>query len=278
MTAVEPTVDLLNRPGLRFRASIAAAWRDRGVAIALAERSIKARYKRSLIGFAWVLLTPIAYMLVFTVLFDRVVKVDTHGVPYGLFSYSGLVPWSLFSAAVSSGSQSIVNNLSLVNRLAVSRQVYPLSTVLVAVFDAAVTLVVFPVLFLIAGRAPSSTVWWVVVIAPMHLLFTVAAVLIVAAVLPYLRDLRQVIPLLMQLLMLVTPVAYGLWAIPSQWHLPISIANPMAPIIDSYRRCLLMHQAPDWHLLGPAAVTVVVAFAMGVVLFERLQRGFADVA
>jgi ABC-type polysaccharide/polyol phosphate export permease len=273
-----PLPDRLPRHRTDLRGALVLLVRDWGVAMALTNRTIRSRYKRSLLGLAWVLLNPLAYTLVFGILFSRVARVDTGGIPYPVFVYTALVPWGFFSSSVASGSQAIISNISLVNKLSVSRLVYPVSTTATAGVDALLTATVLPVLFIARGVTPSSTAGWVVAVLPVHLAYTFGVTLLLAAVTPYLRDLRQVIPLLLQLAMLATPVAYPLDMIDERWHRLLSVVNPMVPVIDGYRTSLLYGEGPQVDLMILAGASSIVSLVIGMIAFERLQRGFADVA
>jgi len=216
------------RPG-NVRTFAVEAWRSRGFVAALVERSLRARYKKSLLGPTWAICVPVSYVVVFSVFFHGIAKIATKGVPYPLFAYTALVPWSFFASGLVAGATSVVDNLTLVNKIAAPREVYPISALVTAAVDTTVAACVLPVLFAFAGRWPSPTVYWVPVLAAVEVTFTLGAVLVVAAVLPYLRDLRQVVPFATQLLVLATPVGYGLDSVPHRWRLALSLLNPLAP-------------------------------------------------
>lgn len=273
-----PPEGLRYRRRLGVRRATRRVWDARGMVGALAQRSLRSRYKRSLLGWGWVLLAPLGYLLVFTVLFNRVAKVDTGGVPYPLFVYSALVPWQFFSSAVSSGSQSILGNLALVNKLRAPADIYPLATTSVAAVDTGVAALVLPVLFVVDGRWPTSTVLLLPIVIVVHLVVTAGPVLLLAGLVPYVRDLRPLVPFALQLGILITPIAYSLDSVAPQWQLPMSVLNPMAPVVDSYRRCLVMGEAPQWGLLGAGALSGLALLVIAVAAFRRLEVGLADVA
>lgn len=271
-------------PALRFRqppALLAApgeVWRARQLIRALAERELRALYKQAVLGVAWAVLTPVALMIVFTIFFQRLSPVDTSGVPYPLFVYIGLVAWSFFSASVSNGGLSLVSQMNLVNKIKCPREVFPLSYVAIAAFNTLIASAVLLVLFAINRFMPKPTSVLAVLPFIVQLAFTVGLTLVVASVTVYLRDLRHALPILLQIGLLATPVAYGLDQIPEALRPWYCLVNPMGPVIDSYRQTVLYGNAPNWTYLGLGALSSAVVLVGGLRLFRRLEQGFADVA
>jgi ABC-type polysaccharide/polyol phosphate export permease len=273
-----PPRHLRFRRNLSVRAAFADLWRSRPLIAALAERQLRARYKQAVFGVAWTLITPLLLMIVFTLFFNHVAKIGTEGVPYPLFAYLGLIPWTFFSVSVSQGSQSLVLNIALLNKLPCPREVFPISSIFVAGVDAAVSLVILVALFVITGTVPQATSVWVPLLLIVQFIFTLAVVLITSSVFVYFRDLAQIIPILLQLGLLATPVAYGIRSIPSDLQGIYSFVNPLGPIIDGYRRVILYGLAPDWSLVAIAAATSIGLLMVGYLLFKRLEVGFTDYA
>jgi ABC-2 type transport system permease protein/lipopolysaccharide transport system permease protein len=280
----ERTIPLEPPEALRFRrrlhpvASVRELWRARELLTTLAERDLRVRYKQAYLGAAWALVTPVLMMIVFTLIFRRVAHVDTNGVPYPLFSYLGLLPWGFFSSSVSNGGSSLLSNNSLLNKVYCPREVFPLYNIVVASVDMLVASTVLLILFPVTGYAPRLTSVWLPPLFLVQLAFTMGVTLLVSSSLVYLRDLRQVVPLLLQLGLFATPVAYGMSFIPAKFRVLYSTLNPLAPVIDGYRRAVLYGQAPDWHLVIPAALSATVVLAVGYAVFKRLETHFADVA
>lgn len=257
---------------------MAEVWRSRELVRTLAEREIRARYKQALLGFSWAVITPLVLMVVFTLFVRRVADIDTGGVPYPLFTYLGLLPWTFFSSSLSSGGQSLVTNSTLLNKIYCPREVFPLASIIVAGIDTTISTAILGVLFAILTFAPKITSLWVPVLLVVQVAFTLGIALIVSGVLVYLRDLRQALPLILQFGLFATPVAWGIDVVPSSWRLAYSIVNPLAPVIDGYRRTVLLGQSPQWELLGPAAISSLLILVVGYVVFKRLETGFADAA
>jgi ABC-type polysaccharide/polyol phosphate export permease len=251
-------------------------WQFRAFGITLAERDLRSRYKQAILGFAWAVLTPLLLMLAFTLLFTKFAKVDSHGVAYPVYAYVALIPWTFFSSTVTGGASSMVGNLPLLQRIFCPRELFPLSTMLSAAVDALLSVFVLGILFAITGTVPQPETFYLVILIPLLVAFTLAVTLACAGLLVYFRDLRYALPLLLQFGLLATPVAYGFESV--SFALLYSALNPLAPIIDGFRRVILFGQPPDWAPLGIAA-TVTFAYLYGAYrLFKRLETGFADIA
>jgi ABC-type polysaccharide/polyol phosphate export permease len=268
---------------LRFkrRASVVRSlgdlWRNREIVRSLTERQLRSRYKQATLGFAWALAGPLSLLVVF-VLLNRVADIDTNGAPYVLFSFIGLLAWTFFSTSVNSGATSLLSNTSLLNKMACPRELFPVSSLLVAGIDTVVASSVLVILFAVEGTLPEPTIYWVPLLMLVQILFTLGVTLVFAISVVYLRDVRHALPLIMQVGLLATPVAYSLDVIPPEWRPLYSLANPLGPVIDGYRRALLENRAPEWDLLGLAAITTVLVLSLGFWLFKRLEGGVIDVS
>lgn len=273
-----PPRELLYRRHLRLRAVLRELVGAKELVAALAERDYRARYKQTKVGVAWAVLTPVLLLGAFSILANTAADFDTQGVPYPLFASVALVPWTFFSNAVATGAVSITQNLSLINKVYCPREVFPLSSIGTAAVDGGISLVLLCLLFAGYGRGPTAEVVWVPVLGLVQLAFTVGLTLVLSALVVYLRDLRQILPLALQFALFATPVAYSFQQISPAWQPVASAVNPLAPIIEGYRQTVLLGSAPDWDLVGIAAAASAVWLAGGYLLFKRLETGFADVA
>lgn len=244
----------------------------------LAERDLRVRYKQAVLGMAWAVLSPVLLMLIFTLLFSRAIKVATGGAPYSLFAYLGLLPWTFFSTSVSTGGQSMISNIPLLNKVYCPREIFPLGAVVVGAVDMGVASLVLVVLFAVTGYAPRATSYWLPLLFVVQLAFTVGVSLVVSIVIIYLRDLRHALPILLQIGLFATPVAYGLQIVPASMRGLYSALDPLGPVIDGYRRTVLFGKAPDFPLLGIAAASSLVLLVGGYLLFKKLETRVADVA
>ena len=274
----EPPASLIFRPRVRVLRSIVELWAARALVRALVEREFRARYKQAALGIAWAFITPVAYVVVFTVFFQRAVKVDTGGVPYAIYSYVGLLPWTFFSTSTNQGSSSLLANTSLLNKVYCPREVFPLAAVSGAALDSLIATIPLAGMFLLYGFAPAAEAVLLPVLLSVLVCYSVGVALVLSSVTVYLRDVRHLIPIVLQLGLFATPVAYSLDVIPANFRLLYSFANPVAPVIDGIRRTMLLGLMPRWDLLFAGAVSSLLLVLFGYRLFKRLERGLADVA
>src|SRR5581483_639238 len=209
----EPPREIMFRRRIKLAASLRELVEYRVLTLTLAERDLRARYKQAFLGWAWAILTPLMLMFVFTFVFTKFAKVDSGGVPYALFAYVGLVPWTFFSNAVNGGGMSLVSNMPLLNKMYCPRETFPLAAMAVAAVDALLSVGVLVIIFAVEGYKPHIQLLYAPLLLLVELVFTIAVALAVSAILVYLRDLRHALPLLLQVALYATPVAYGLNAI-----------------------------------------------------------------
>ncbi len=239
-------------------------------------REIQIRYKQSILGGAWAILQPLSLMIIFTAVFGYFVRVPTDGIPYPLFSYSALLPWTLFSTSISFAAPSLINNINLVTKIYFPREIFPAASTGAALFDYVVASSLFLVLMLIYKVPFGSTLVFLPIILVIQILLMLGISFIASAVIVRFRDIRFVVPLGLQLWMYSTPVVYPLSLVPERFHLWYML-NPMASLIDGYRRVTLFGQAPQWNYLGVAAIISAIIFILGYRFFKREEEWFADV-
>jgi lipopolysaccharide transport system permease protein len=238
-------------------------------------REVQVRYKQSLLGIGWAVLQPLALTAIFTVVFSLLVRVDTGDIPYPIFSYTALVPWTFFSTSLSFGIASLVNNMNLVTKIYFPREILPLASVGAAFVDFLVSAAILAGMMLIYGITPSWTSLWVVPLLVLQVALMVAVVLLGSAVLVFFRDVRFVVPLLTQVWMYATPIIYPVDLVPERFQ-TLYFLNPMAGIIDGYRRVLLSGETPRLDSLGLGAVVSLLLLTVGYVSFKRAEPVFAD--
>lgn len=253
-------------------------WGARELVRALAERDLRARYKQAVLGFAWAVLTPLALCTIFTLVFHRAVKIDTGTAPYALFAYVGLIVWQFFSNTMNQGALSLANNLSLLNKVYCPREVFPLATMLVAGVDMVIGIGVLGVLFLGFWTAPAATAAWALPLLLIQFAFTYGVALVLSIAVVYLRDVRHLLPIITQMGVFATPVAYPLSQIPKRLQEVYVAFNPLGAVIEGYRGALLYGDAPDARLTLIAAVSSLVFLVGGYLFFKKLETGIADVA
>lgn len=238
-------------------------------------RDIRSRYKQSVLGVAWALLQPLAMMLVYTLVFSRIVRVDTGGIPYPIFSYIALLPWTFFAQGLIASSESLVSNFNLITKIHFPREVFPISATMGKTVDLGLGLVVLVPLFLYYH----VHLTWMALLALPILAVQVCLLLGIAMLLSswnlFYRDIRHVVPLLTQVWMYMTPIIYPLDLVPKK-YLAFYMLNPMASIMDSFRRVMLEGKPPAWDYLGVAAAVSVVLLVVGYRTFKRLEPVFAE--
>ncbi len=239
-------------------------------------REIKVRYKQSLLGAAWAILQPLSMTVIFTVVFTLFVKIPTNGIPYPIFSYCALLPWTFFSNALSFATPSLVNNMNLVTKIYFPREIFPFASIMASFFDFLVASVIFLAMMIYYGVSPRPIFLLLPLVFFVQLALTGGIALFASAINVFYRDIRFLIPLGLQLWMYASPVIYPVSAVPEKL-LPLYMLNPMAPIIDSYRRIILQGRMPDWHYLGLAALISVLLLLAGYAWFKRVEMEFADV-
>jgi ABC-2 type transport system permease protein/lipopolysaccharide transport system permease protein len=264
-----------------LRSSVREVWAFRELLITLVERDLRVRYKQAALGLAWAVLSPVVEMIAFTVLFTKVTHINIGtSVPYPLWSYLGLIPWTFFASAVGGGSGSLVGNNALLNKLYCPREVFPLAVMGDATFDALIASMILLVLFPIYGYAPHiETLWLPVVVLPL-LMASIGIALVTSAVVVYVRDFSQIVPMALQIGLFATPVAYPLEKLIHNHTLQLlySAINPIAPVLDSLRRTVLEGQQPYWPALGLGTASSFLMMFAGYMIFKRLETGIADVA
>ncbi|NIV33741.1 MAG: ABC transporter permease [Anaerolineae bacterium] len=238
-------------------------------------RELQVRYKQSLLGIAWAVLQPLALTIIFTIVFSQLVRVDTGDIPYPVFSYTALVPWTFFATSLSFGISSLVNNMNLVTKIYFPREILPLASVGAAFADFLVSAVILVALMLVYGLVPGWISLWMAPLLALQVALTIAIVLLGSAVLVFFRDVRFVVPLLIQVWFYATPIIYPVTLVPEKFR-ALYFLNPMASIIDGYRRVLLTGEAPRLEALALGAAVTLALLAIGCTVFKRAEPVFAD--
>ena len=250
-------------------------WRYRELLYFLAWRDVKVRYKQTALGAAWAVLQPLATMALFAVVFRRFAHVPSDGIPYPLFAFAALLPWQFFASAANHAGMSLVDNRNLVTKVYFPRILLPAAATLPGLLDLAVGLGVLAVLMAVYGQAPSARV----VFLPLFLLLALAAAAAVglwwAAWNVRYRDVKYTMPLLTQLWLLATPVAYPVSVVPERWRVFYEL-NPMAGVVEGFRWTLVGGPSPGRSVALSAAVVAIV-LAAGLAYFARTERNAADV-
>jgi lipopolysaccharide transport system permease protein len=250
-------------------------WEYRDLLYFLTWREISIRYKQTLLGFAWAIIQPLMTMLVFTVFLGKFARMPSDGIPYPVFSYLGLLPWTYFANALARSSTSLVSNANLLSKVYFPRILVPLSGTLSALVDFAIAFVVLAGLMLWYGITPAASS---LALIPLVLLTALAASgvgLWLAALNVQYRDVQHAVPFLIQIWMYATPVVYPSSIVPEKWRIVFAL-NPMTGIIEAYRTTVL-GRPTDWAALGVSTAVAAVLLVFGLWQFGRMERVFADV-
>ena len=251
-------------------------WHFRELFWAFTVREIKVRYKQTVLGAGWAILQPLALTLIFTVIFGFLLNFGSGEIPYPIFAYSALLPWTFFSNAVTFGSLSVVNNSSLVTKIYFPRELLPLATITAALFDFLIASLIFLIMFFFYRIQITPNLFYLVLIVPCIFLLTTGISLIFSTLNVLFRDIKFIIPLLLQVWFYLTPIIYSLNSIPDKYT-RFYILNPMAPLIDSFRDVTVLGSKPDLLPLGSAAIFSLLIFMAGILFFRTRERIFADV-
>jgi lipopolysaccharide transport system permease protein len=251
-------------------------WIHRELLKSWTARNIKIRYKQSLLGSAWAILQPLALMIVFSIVFNRFVRVPTEGVPYPIFSYTALLPWTFLATSITFGASSLTQNLNLVTKIYLPREILPISEVGASFVDFVVASVVFVGLAAYYDVRITEKILVVPALVIIQICLIVGVVLALAAMNVFYRDIRFVVPLAVTLWMYATPIIYPVELVPENLR-RLYFLNPMAGLIESYRSVLLLSEWPNWGNLAVAAVISLVVLVLGYRFFKRVEWQFADV-
>jgi lipopolysaccharide transport system permease protein len=238
-------------------------------------RDIKIRYRQTLLGGLWAVLQPLIAMLILTFIFHRLAGVSSDGPPYPLFAFAGLAPWTFFSTAISQSSNSLVSNQALVSKVYFPRVFIPLGAIGALLLDLSLSLGLLGLLMFYYRWPITGKLLWLPVFILAAVLATSGAGLILSAFNVSFRDVKYAVPFLIQMGIFVTPVIYPIRYIPGNWRILMGL-NPMTGVVLGFRYSLLGSDSP-WPIMGLSLTVSLVLFVVGLLIFRRMERRFADV-
>jgi lipopolysaccharide transport system permease protein len=251
-------------------------WSYRHLLFSLANRQFQIRYRQSLIGFVWAIVPPLATVFTATLVFDRVARVDTGDIPYPLFAFSALAPWTFFANGLIFGVPSIVISQQMVSRIPFPRAALPVSAVGTLLVDLAISSGTFVVFAYVTGAGLPITAIWYPALVTIEIVLVVGLVLLASALDVFIRDIRLAVPFLVQLWLFLTPVMYPLSSVPADLR-PLYLLNPMTGLVVSFRNVLVEGKPPAGDLLITSVIGALVALVVGSWYFLSTERRFADV-
>ena len=257
--------------------SLRELWAYRGTILAFAERDCRLKYKQAVLGVAWAVLQPLAFMAIFTIMLGKLAKIPGGGVFYAAFSLSALIAWSYLQNAISFGANALLADGALMRKVYFPREVPVLGAILSVGLDLAIGLVLFVAVGPFLGARPSPA-WLLAPLLGLLLAALAAGVaLTLAAFNVYYRDFRYALPFALQLWLFASPVAYPLEVVPEGWRGLYVAVNPAAGVLDGFRRVLALGELPDPSLLAVSLAGTLVVLLSSYRIFKRRERHFADV-
>lgn len=270
--------DIIIEPGKGFKQYWRDLWCYRELFYFMAWRDILVRYKQTVIGVAWSVLRPLATMLVLTVVFGRIAKMPSDGVPYPIMVFTAMLPWQLFANAMSESSNSLVTNAQMLTKVYFPRLVIPTSSVIISLVDFLISFVLLALIMLWYGFFPGLRMLALPVLLFLALMAALGAGFWFSALNIQYRDFRYIVPFLVQFGLYISPVGFSSAVVPEKWRLLYSL-NPMVGVIDGFRWALLGGELSPYLPGIICSITLVLLlFSSGLWYFRRMEKVFADVA
>lgn len=267
---------IIEPPGGIFNLNLRELWSYHELLFFLVWRDIKVRYRQTVLGVLWAILQPLFTMIIFSVIFGNFAKLPSEGVPYPIFTYTALLPWHLFSNALSSSSGSVVGESRLVSKIYFPRLIIPLSSVGTGIVDFMLSFLILIGMMIFYGVSFS----WKLAAMPIFILLALLSALAVGLWLSALnvkyRDVRYTVPFLVSAWMYATPVAYSATLVPEKWRTLYGL-NPMVGVVEGFRWMLLDKPFPDMRMFIVSIAAILVLFISGLAYFKRMENYFADV-
>lgn len=255
---------------------IKSIYSNREILYQLTLSQIKARYKQSVFGIMWAILRPFFMMVVFTVIFSKMVNLPSDGIPYPLFSYCALLPWQFFSSSLSSATLSLVSNSTLIQQIYFPREIFPISSVLASFVDFLVASGIFVILLIFYEIHITFVAVYAVLIFMVQVLLIVGVSFFGSALNVFYRDIGHGLAFITQIWMYATPIIYPLSMVPERL-LPFYLLNPMAGIIDGYRKVIIQGTSPDWQHIGISFLVTLALLFFSFKYFKKVEVRFADI-
>jgi len=252
-------------------------WRYRELLYFLIWRDVKVRYKQTVIGATWAIIQPFMTMVVFSIFFGNLAKIPSDGIPYPIFSYTALVPWAFFANGLTTSSNSLVGNSNLIKKIYFPRLVMPLSGVLAGLVDFILAFIVLIVMMLAFGIVPTINIIWLPVFLLLAFVTALGVGLWLSAMNVQFRDVRYVVPFLVQLWLFATPIAYPSSLITNPVLRLAYGLNPMTGVVEGFRWALLGVQTTPDPILLVSSLAAIVVLISGAFYFRRMEKHFADV-
>jgi lipopolysaccharide transport system permease protein len=251
-------------------------WQYRELLYFLIWRDIKVRYKQTVIGAAWAIIQPVLTMVVFSIFFGRLAKIPSDGIPYPIFSYAALIPWTFFANGLSQSANSLVNNTNLIKKVYFPRLVIPLSSVLSGIVDFGLAFTVLIGMMLYFNIYPTLNIVWLPLLVLLAMITSLGVGFWLSAMNVQFRDVRYAVPFLTQFWLFATPIAFPSSLLSEPWRTLFSI-NPMVGVVEGFRWALLGTNTAPGSIILVSSLAAVLTFISGAFYFRRMEKSFADV-
>lgn len=238
-------------------------------------RDIKVLYAQTILGLLWALLQPMIQILMFTIVFGKIAKVSTDGIPYVLFSAVAIIPWTYMSQSMTQSSQSLVSGQNMLGKVYFPRLIFPLSPILGKLVDFGISMIIIFVVFVYYRVLPTWNLLLFPVLVALMMSISSGVGLWLSAMAIRFRDVKYAMPFVIRMLMYTAPIVYSASAIPEKYRIIYSL-NPIVAVIEGFRACLLGTPVP-WSYIWPGIITTAILFISGAFYFKRMERVFVDV-
>jgi lipopolysaccharide transport system permease protein len=251
-------------------------WEYRELLYFLIWRDLKVRYKQTALGAAWAIIQPFFTMVVFSLFFGKLAKVPSDGVPYPIFSFTALVPWTFFANGLTQSSNSLVGSANLITKVYFPRLTIPIASVLSGIVDFVLAFVVLLGMMLYYGIVPTVNVLWLPLFLLLALIASLGVGLWLSALNVEYRDVRYVVPFITQFWLFVTPIAYPSSLLPEPWRTLYGL-NPMVGVVEGFRWALLGTKTAPGPIIAVSSTAALVILVTGAFYFRRMEKTFADI-
>lgn len=278
-TARARTTKVIRPPSfspIRLLGAVRELFGYRDLIFTLCIHRLKVRYSQSALGWTWAILQPLSLMLIYTVIFSNVAKISSGGVPYALFVYAALLPWTYFSTILSTAAGSLVKHNNLITKVYFPREILPITYLVVGLFDFCVASVLLAGMMIYFKTPPSPAILWAVPALLILTAFGAAVALVFSALEVRFRDVGLAMPLMVQLWMFATPVVYPLSAVPNRFR-DLYVLNPLVGAIENFRRALLGSEPIDFASLRTSAIIAALVLPLAYLFFKHREATMADI-
>jgi lipopolysaccharide transport system permease protein len=251
-------------------------WEYRELLYFFAWRDIKVRYRQTVLGALWAILQPVITMVIFSMVFGRLAQIPSDGLPYPVFSYAALVPWTFFANTITQASNSLIVNANMVKKIYFPRLALPIATVLAGIVDFVLAFIVLLAIMLYYGLVPTSNILWLPFFLLLAMVTSLGVSLWLSAMNVQFRDVRYTVPVITQIWLFVTPIAYPSSLLEEPWRTLYGL-NPMAGVVEGFRWTLLGTDTAPSPMILVSSLVALILFVSGAFYFRRMEQSFADV-